>query len=764
MTPAGSNKERIKRIIYFFPFQLFFVQFKKNILLLSIWGILIGFVSNWLASKYGVSNLFLSPEYHGVVGIWSFLIMGICMGAFIMTFNIASYVTNGSRFPFIATLNRPFLKYSINNFIIPFAFLAYYSWSIIKFQRTNEYQDWQSIAIELTSFYAGIGIFMMFSYIYFFSTNKNLFQFFGIKPSKDIQETITKLKERHKRKSFIAKFLVPTIKVVREWKILTYIPHPFTVRLARDTSHYEKEMILQVFNQNQNNAALFQLLVFIILIVMGLFQDVSYLQIPAGGSIILLFTMFLIIVTVLQTWLRGWFAISFVILMILLNNFSKYNIMEFESRAYGLDYQSEKAKYTNEVLESHTNNLDQYIKDVSQTKIILEKWKKKNQSANTQKPKMVIVCASGGGIKSSVWTFHVLSALDSITNGDFFRKTHLLTGSSGGTIGISYFRELYHQALLGHKIPSYKEQISNISKDLLNPVASSFTLYDLIFKFRKFELDGYTYMKDRGYAFEEKLNKNTNSILNKKISYYQEIEAEAVLPTLILSPAIVNDGRRLIISSQPVSFLVHNNPSKQIKNTPTVEQIEFTRFFENQNPYNLKFTSALRMNATFPYIMPLVSLPSEPIMEIIDAGARDNYGMKTAIKYIYTFRKWLEENTSGLIIVQIREQQKEPVIEDTKQRSGIEKISRPIGSFYDNLFKIQDYNNDELIQYASDWYNGKMEIIDFQLRTDKTGEGQSISLSWHLTNREKKQIAQALELEQNVIALRKITELLSAYK
>ena len=188
-----------------------------------------------------------------------------------------------------------------------------------------------------------------------------------------------------------------------------------------------------------------------------------------------------------------------------------------------------------------------------------------------------------------------------------------------------------------------------------------------------------------------------------------------------------------------------------------MEQIEFTRFFANQNAYNLRFISALRMNATFPYIMPLVSLPSEPVMEIIDAGARDNFGLKTAIKYIFTFRKWLEENTSGIIIVQIRERPKDPVIENTKRRSALGKISGPIGSFYNNLFNIQAYNNDELVQYASEWYKGKMDIIDFQLRVDKE---QSISLSWHLTNREKKQIAKSLLLKQNIAALRRITELL----
>ena len=88
----------------------------------------------------------------------------------------------------------------------------------------------------------------------------------------------------------------------------------------------------------------------------------------------------------------------------------------------------------------------------------------------------------------------------------------------------------------------------------------------------------------------------------------------------------------------------------------------------------------------------------------------------------------------------------------------VSAVRTPIGSFYDNLFNIQDYNNDELIQYASEWYNGKMDIIDFQLRVEKEPR---ISLSWHLTNKEKRQIAKAIYQKQNMEALQKLKELLN---
>lgn len=45
---------------------------------------------------------------------------------------------------------------------------------------------------------------------------------------------------------------------------------------------------------------------------------------------------------------------------------------------------------------------------------------------------------------------------------------------------------------------------------------------------------------------------------------------------------------------------------------PAADAIEYTRFFADNNALNTRFTSILRMNATFPYIMPAASLPTTP--------------------------------------------------------------------------------------------------------------------------------------------------------
>ena len=56
------------------------------------------------------------------------------------------------------------------------------------------------------------------------------------------------------------------------------------------------------------------------------------------------------------------------------------------------------------------------------------------------------------------------------------------------------------------------------------------------------------------------------------------------------------------------------------------------------------------MSASFPYITPNVNLPSEPSLEIMDAGLADNFGVSDAVLFLYNFKDWISENTSGVIV------------------------------------------------------------------------------------------------------------------
>ena len=155
--------------------------------------------------------------------------------------------------------------------------------------------------------------------------------------------------------------------------------------------------------------------------------------------------------------------------------------------------------------------------------------------------------------------------------------------------------------------------------------------------------------------------------------------------------------------------------------------------------------------------MPLVDMPTEPRIEVFDSGLRDNYGIKTVSKYIFSMRDWLKEHTSGIVIVQFRNGIQKLKNEDIERRGIAEDLSSPFGSLYGNLFQVQDFNNDELLEYTKEWYQGPVDLVRFELHKD---EKRKISLSWHLTSREKEMILVSLFTNNNQKAAAKLQRLL----
>jgi hypothetical protein len=202
-----------------------------------------------------------------------------------------------------------------------------------------------------------------------------------------------------------------------------------------------------------------------------------------------------------------------------------------------------------------------------------------------------------------------------------------------------------------------------------------------------------------------------------------------------------------------------------------IKGIEFIRFYKEQDAENLNFMSALRMSATFPYIMPNVHLPSTPAMEIMDAGIADNFGVNNAIKFMYVFKDWISQNTEGVVFVCLRDSEKELEIEKTPGMSIVEKAFNPIGNIFNSYDFLQDINNDNFVDFAHSWFNGKVEMVEFKYlpkapkgtivnHVENASSKERASLSWHLTNKEKESIRKTIYQDDNVLALKKLKKIL----
>ncbi len=350
----------------------------------------------------------------------------------------------------------------------------------------------------------------------------------------------------------------------KEWRVDTYLSSRLTLRLVRGTQHYDEDLIQAIFKQNHLNATIIELSAIVLLIVIGFFRDVPFFQIPAGASILLIFSIFIMISSAFRFWLRGWTFTFSIVALLFLNWITQDTALSSRNMAYGLNYTGKAALYNQNVIDSLQHTF--YQEDIISTTRILEKWRIRNAVSDSVKPKMLLLNVSGGGLRAAFWSFQILSEADSALNGVLLKHAALMAGSSGGMIGASYFRELYLERIQNKmKWEGYQKYSNNIGRDLLNTIGFSVTVNDIIITTQKFKYGDYRYYKDRAYAFEKQLIENTNNVFEKKLGDYTAPESEALIPISIFAPTIINDGRRLIISSQPVSYLISSDEGSKNK-------------------------------------------------------------------------------------------------------------------------------------------------------------------------------------------------------
>ena len=741
--------QKLQRVIYFFPLQLLLAHLKRNHILLVYWILLFAIVNQSIANKYGIPHLLLFPEYLGNVNFLSHVFLGAACGGFVMAFQISSYIMNGFRFPLIATLSNPFMKYQINNFIIPSLFYSFFVYRLIDFQLNIELLSTTQVLFNLLGFLAGNGFFIALSTIYFMSTNKSVFKLLPFSNQYD---------ERPNSRP-IGQLLHPNLKWYQfykrtsEWKIETYITGKLRIGLARSSMHYDKEVLKRVFQQNHLNASIFEIGAFLSVFLLGLFMENPIFAIPAGASLFLLFTLILLFSGALHHWLRSWSLVGFISILVGISVIIDTDVIRRHNQAYGVNYEGEKMEYTNPEIARRLVDQKSIEKSYLNEIASLNAWKSKTGSRT-----MVIVNSSGGGLRSATWTFHCLQQADSLTNNHFFSSVRLICGASGGMIGSAYYRDLYlHNLLAEDERVVDGSNISNISKDILNPLGFAWVVNDMMIQYKYFSIDDKTYVKDRAYFFEKQLLENTNGMLGEKVSFYAPMVNGGLIPEIILTPTITNDGRRLLIGSRNAMFLYKGLDSLGIMQSG---QLDFFKLFDNQDASDLKFSSALRMNATFPYVLPNVALPTEPLIEVMDAGVRDNYGYTTTRLYLESIKNWVDTALDKVIIVRIFDRPDVIRIKEDPDQSFIKGLMTPVGSVYTNMFNTQHMAGAQLFETLPEVVRGKVQYINLIL-DEKTGA--DIPLSWHISKKAEGEIIKGLKSSDNWASLSELKSALNQH-
>ena len=738
-------KKYLVGFFYSLPVQLLLMHFRRYQVLLIFWYILFATVSGNFLEPYGANSLYLAPEYLTQVSALSTTFVEFAVAVYIMSWNITTFILHTRHIRFLATTEQPFLKYCVNNAVIPVLFLIFYFFNALAYDVNQELLGVWDILALTGGFLGGFILCLFIAFAYFFGADISIYRRFG---SHIISEN-KKYDKALKRKIVPAQ--KPDIRV--DW----FLSAKFGLRKPRNVQHYSQEFLDNIFKRHHFAAVTAILISFILLLTIGFFSDNKIFQVPAAASITVFFAILIAVAGAFSLFLSTWSMPVLVLIYVVFNWMYHENIIDPRNKAYGINYTNEKERpsYTRGNIVNMVNaaNLEN---DKQAFLSMLNNWKKKQAD---EKPVLFIINTSGGGTRSATFTLNVLQRLDSVTNGQLMPHTFLINGASGGMLGATYFRELYWEKLKGNITTLQNNTYSkSISKDLLNPLFSSFISRDLVGPVRKFEVNGYTYTRDRGYAFEQKLLDNTKGILDKSIGDYKQAEEQAQIPVAFFNSMITRDGREMIISTHPARFLMQPFTDSTKVVAPDPDAIDFTSFFEKQDPLHLRVLSALRMNATFPYVLPNVWLPTDPVIDVMDAGLRDNFGQQTSLRFVNYFKEWLQQNTSKVVMIQIRDRQLGDWDRPYEPNSMLSLVTKPFLLLQNNWYKLQDYYQADQLNYLSKSFGSQFYKISFQY--DPTNTDASAALSFHLTATEKIDLEASLNSKSNKNSFDEIVQML----
>ena len=300
-------KKLFHNFYYSFPVQLLLLHFRKSQVLLILWLILFLTISGYFMGSFGANTLFLAPEYLGSVNAAGAAITGVATGIFMMSWNITTFILHSGRFRFLATSSQPFLKYCLNNAIIPLAFLILYFLEALYFDRVKELIPLQQFLFILAGFVGGFALILLISFLYFFGADRTIIR--TLPPVLiDIDEN--KIPETTEEKILADDFGLP---------VKNYLSTRFKIKKVRSVKHYSQNFLDVIFKRHHFSAMLSILFAFIFMVFIAFFLDNRAFQIPAAASILLFFAILISVMGALSYFLRSWGLLFVILLYTVLN-------------------------------------------------------------------------------------------------------------------------------------------------------------------------------------------------------------------------------------------------------------------------------------------------------------------------------------------------------------------------------------------------------------------------------------------------------------
>lgn len=247
---------------------------------------------------------------------------------------------------------------------------------------------------------------------------------------------------------------------------------------------------------------------------------------------------------------------------------------------------------------------------------------------------VILVAASGGGIRAAYWTAANLAEMDALPG--FGGNLFAISGVSGGSLGAATFTALRHALGSGQAQALGTGVRGVLGSDFLSPVVAGLLFPDLAQRFLPFTVRAADRQRFLELSWEEALATHIGEAPNPFSRAFTELYAQpqgAALPSLLLNATLVDSGRRAIVSNLDVGGF-----------TDTLDLLA-----PDVSTHRILLSAAAGASARFTYVSPAGLLtwtqdtPDSGAvkhrMRVVDGGYFENSGAATATDLLTALRK-----------------------------------------------------------------------------------------------------------------------------
>lgn len=322
----------------------------------------------------------------------------------------------------------------------------------------------------------------------------------------------------------------------------------------------------------------------------------------------------------------------------------------------------------------------------------IEAYRAWNNRQQDDRLPIVVVMASGGGIKAAVWTTTMLQALQRWLGYDFAEHIVLFSSVSGGSVGVLHYMDSYQA-----EGPPSDEGLERAVQAAIKPSLSD-AIWGLTYRDLLLGGSGHRLL-NRGMAMEHAWRR---AMLNPDatLDTWRADVAAGWRPPVFFNSTIMDDGSLFVFT-----------PLDERDEATKLQQGEWHSVYFNTvyTDTTVFASTAARMSATFPYASPIArplynAKPVEPNgYHLADGGYFDNYGIVSTLEWLAMVRNVVQPQGSALgrNVILVRIESSSLIPEDLqKNREYPERIDSltgpPLGAIR-ALFTAQKWRNDQAI-------------------------------------------------------------------